>query len=58
MTSGLRLLSPLPPETEGIVRAVMDCAFAVHRSLGPGFARSSTFAHFVSNWMPRDSIRG
>ena len=37
VTFGLRLESPLPPETEALVRAVMDCAFAVHRSLGPGF---------------------
>ena len=40
MISGLRLLSPLPRETEALVRAVMDCAFAVHRSLGPGFRES------------------
>ena len=31
------MLSPLPPETEAVVRRVMDCAFSVHRSLGPGF---------------------
>jgi len=31
------LLSPLPAETEAVVRRVMDCAFTVHRSLGPGF---------------------
>ena len=37
MISGLRLLSPLPSETEALVRAVMDCAFTVHRTLGPGF---------------------
>ena len=33
----MRLLSPLSPETEAVVRRVMDCAFSVHRSLGPGF---------------------
>lgn len=31
------MLSPLPSETEVIVRGVMDCAFTVHRALGPGF---------------------
>lgn len=37
VTPALRLLSPLPPETEAVVRRVMDCAFTVHRALGPGF---------------------
>lgn len=37
MIPELRLLSPLPPETEAVVRRVMDCAFTVHRTLGPGF---------------------
>ena len=37
LVPGLRLLSPLPAETEAVVRRVMDCAFTVHRSLGPGF---------------------
>lgn len=31
------MLSPLPTEAEAVVRRVMDCAFTVHRSLGPGF---------------------
>ena len=37
LTSALRVVSPLPPATEAVVRRVMDCAFTVHRSLGPGF---------------------
>ena len=37
MIRDLGLLSPLPAETETLVRRVMDCAFTVHRSLGPGF---------------------
>ena len=35
--AGLRVSSPLTQEQEGLVRRVMDCAFAVHRILGPGF---------------------
>lgn len=35
--SGLRVRSPLSPDTEALVSAVMDCAFTVHRALGPGF---------------------
>ena len=31
-----RARSPLDPETEILVTAIMDCAFAVHRVLGPG----------------------
>jgi GxxExxY protein len=37
LTSALRVLSPLTPKTEAVVRSVMECAFTVHRSLGPGF---------------------
>ena len=33
----LRTHSPLTPEEEEIVSAAMDCGFAVHRALGPGF---------------------
>ena len=33
----MRVVSPLPLATEAVVRRVMDCAFTVHRSLGPGF---------------------
>ena len=34
---GLRVRSPLAADTEALVSAVMDCAFTVHRALGPGF---------------------
>lgn len=33
----LRVVTPLTPEQEQLVDAVMDCAFAVHRVLGPGY---------------------
>jgi len=32
--------APLPPETEGIVSAVIDAAFKVHAALGPGLLES------------------
>lgn len=32
-----RATSPLGPDLEALVTRVMDCAFAVHRGLGPGF---------------------
>lgn len=32
-----RMTSPLGPEVEDLVTRVMNCAFAVHRALGPGF---------------------
>jgi GxxExxY protein len=31
------MTSPLGPEVEQLVTRIMDCAFAVHRALGPGF---------------------
>jgi hypothetical protein len=31
----LRIQSPLPPEQERRVTETMDCAFAVHRGVGP-----------------------
>jgi GxxExxY protein len=31
-----RTLSPLPPEDEEIARLIVDSAFAVHKTLGPG----------------------
>jgi len=34
---GARARSPLDAETETLVTAIMDCAFTVHRTLGPGF---------------------
>ena len=33
----LRVRSPLSPEEEQSFTKAMDCAFAVHRELGPGF---------------------
>jgi len=33
----LRVRSPLSQEVESVVTKVMDCAFALHRELGPGF---------------------
>lgn len=33
----IRLPSPLDERTEGYVKETMDCAFAVHKALGPGF---------------------
>jgi len=34
---GVRRGLPLDAETEALVTATMDCAFTVHRALGPGF---------------------
>ena len=34
---GLRVQSPLSDDEEKVVTRVMDCCFAVHRELGPGF---------------------
>jgi GxxExxY protein len=36
----LRVATPLSAEIEQIVTRIMDCAFAVHRALGPGFKES------------------
>jgi GxxExxY protein len=33
----LRIQSPLTPEEERRVTETMDCAFGVHRGVGPGF---------------------
>ena len=33
----LRVSSPLSLEDEAIIAKVLDCAFAVHRGLGPGY---------------------
>lgn len=33
----LRVHSPLTEREEGVYSQTMDCAFAVHRELGPGF---------------------
>jgi GxxExxY protein len=33
----LRVSSPLNPDQETIVTEVIECAFTVHRALGPGF---------------------
>lgn len=33
----LQVDSPLSPEIEALIAAILDCAFAVHRELGPGF---------------------
>ena len=36
----LRLPSPLTPETERMMSETIECAFRVHRELGPGFLES------------------
>jgi GxxExxY protein len=33
----LRVPSPLTAQQEGLVEQAIDCGFAVHRALGPGF---------------------
>ena len=33
----IRVSSPLDEQTERYVKETMDCAFAVHKTLGPGF---------------------
>lgn len=43
---GLRMTSPLGPEIEDLVTRIMDCAFAVHRALGPGF-KESIYTHAI-----------
>lgn len=30
------MIEPIPPETEAVAQAVLDSAFTVHRTLGPG----------------------
>ena len=35
-----RVTSPLGAEVEQLVTRIMDCAFSVHRALGPGFKES------------------
>ena len=37
----LRVSSPLDDETERCITEAMDCGFAVHRALGPGFPEST-----------------
>lgn len=36
----LQIRSPAGPDVEKVVTRIMDCAFAVHRTLGPGFKES------------------
>jgi GxxExxY protein len=36
----MRVFEPLDPETEGIAKAIVDSAFKVHRTLGPGLLES------------------
>jgi GxxExxY protein len=36
----IRVPSPLDSETEEIVVEAMDCGFAVHREIGPGFGEA------------------
>jgi GxxExxY protein len=33
----IRVISPLDGETEKCIRETMDCGYAVHKALGPGF---------------------
>ena len=37
----IRVPSPLDDETEGYVSEAIECGFAVHRALGPGFLESA-----------------
>jgi len=37
---GMRLRSPLPPETERVITETIGCAITVHKTLGPGFLES------------------
>lgn len=39
-TLGLRVRSPLSPETEALVTRTIGCAIAVHKALGPGYLES------------------
>ena len=44
----MRVFEPLDPETEGLAKEVVDSAFKVHRTLGPGLLESvyeSCLAH-------------
>ncbi len=36
----LRVISPLDDETEGYVLESMECGFAVHKAMGPGYGES------------------
>lgn len=44
------------PEIEAVVTRVMDCAFAVHRALGPGF-RESIYAQALRLEMDLQQIK-
>ena len=37
----IRVPSPLDEETEEYVMEAMDCGFAVHKAIGPGFLEST-----------------
>ena len=39
-SQGLRIPSPLSPETDLVMSRTIGCAIAVHRALGPGFIES------------------
>lgn len=36
----MKVFAPLPAETERLAKIVVDCAFKVHASLGPGLLES------------------
>jgi GxxExxY protein len=36
----MKVFEPLDPKTEGIAKAIVDSAFKVHRTLGPGLLES------------------
>jgi PD-(D/E)XK nuclease superfamily len=45
----LRVSSPLTESDEQIVTSVVDCAYTVHKILGPGFREKIYGSAFASN---------
>ena len=44
----LRVASPLDDETEKCIDEAMDCGFAVHRALGPGFGIATVPSELIA----------